>query len=286
MDNISIKRLMNSDDFDQAVELQKTYWGADASNLVPRHMLHSLSHHGGHILAAYFNDQLIGFVMGFIGIDTHCDLPGDPSAASRLLIMSKRMLVLPGHRGKNIGFRLKLAQRDIALKLGIELVTWTFDPLLAPNAHLNLRKLGGVARRFEVNYFGWSEPDTLKADRLILQLRVNDRRVRACADGVANIKTLRQYLDNRSPVINLANAAGRWLEPATSVQRAAAPCRLLEIPSNIEEMEREAPDLAARWRRHIRELFPRAMAPGIVVSDFVQGELEGRRRTFFVLMRG
>lgn len=285
MNSIMIKRLMSADEFDQAVALQKTYWGFDAGNLVHGHMFHSLTRHGGHLLGAYANDQLVGFVMGFIGVDTHCESRLSSPAASRLLIMSKRMLVLPGHRGKNIGFRLKLAQRDIALKLGIDLVTWTFDPLLAPNAHLNLRKLGGLARRFSVNYFGWRQSNTLKADRLTLQLWVNDRRVRACADGVSEGKTLRQYLDDNTPVLNLARASDRWIEPADETLPFAATGCLIEIPSNIEELEREAPVLARRWREHIRELFPQVMRPGTVVTDFVQGELEGRRRAFYVLMR-
>lgn len=276
---------MNADEFDQAVALQKTYWGAEASNLVPQHMLHSLSRFGGHLLGAYHDDHLIGFVMGFIGIDSHGDLSGKAPAASRLLIMSKRMLVLPGRRGKNIGFRLKLAQRDIALRLGIKLVTWTFDPLLAANAHLNLRKLGGVARRFEVNYFGWSEADSLKADRLILQLWVNDPRVQTCAKGVTDGSTLRQVLEDKTPVVNLGNAAGRWIEPANSLRHSGAKTCLLEIPSNIEELECAAPDLAVRWRQHIRELFPRMTEARYCVTDFVQGELEARKRTFYVLMR-
>ena len=259
MDKITIRRLMSADDFDQAVELQKIYWGADAGNLVPGHMFHSLTRHGGHLLGACADDQLVGFVMGFIGVDTHCEAQYNAQAASRLLIMSKRMLVLPGYRGKNIGFRLKLAQRDIALKMGIDLVTWTFDPLLAPNAHLNLRKLGGLARRFSVNYFGWREANTLKADRLTLQLWVNDRRVRDCVDGVQGGKTLRQCLDEDMPVVNLARAGDRWLEPAEATQPDAASNCLIEIPSNIEEMERESPQLATHWREHIRE----AVSPGL-----------------------
>lgn len=285
MEDITIKRLLSVDEFDQAVELQKTYWGADAGNLVPGHMFHSLTRHGGHLLGAYADGRLVGFVMGFLGVDTHCESQYASPAASRLLILSKRMLVLPGHRGKNIGFRLKLAQRDIALELGIELVTWTFDPLLAPNGHLNLRKLGGLARKFSVNYFGWRGANTLKADRLTLQLWVNHPRARACAEGVSNGRPLQEYLDDNTPVVNLARADGRWLAPTDASGQATAPCCLIEIPSNIEAMEREAPDLALRWREHIRELFPQVMTPAAVVSDFVQGELDGRRRTFYVLMR-
>jgi len=65
MSNIAIKRLLTAQEFNQAVELQKDYWGNDASNLVPRHVLHTICHHGGHLLGAYLGSQLVGFVMGF-----------------------------------------------------------------------------------------------------------------------------------------------------------------------------------------------------------------------------
>ena len=153
MNAIRIERLLTTAQHDQAVELQKHYWGADASNLVPRHMLFSISHFGGHILGAYDGKELVGFVIGFVGTDIDVDDRDARPAMANLLIMSKRMLVLPAYRGQNIGYRLKMAQRDIAMKQAIRLVTWTVDPLLAANAHLNIRKLGAVIQRFSANYF-------------------------------------------------------------------------------------------------------------------------------------
>jgi predicted GNAT superfamily acetyltransferase len=73
-----------------------------------------------------------------------------------LQLFSKRMVVLPEYRGQGIGYRLKLAQRDFAIEQGIRLVVWTFDPMLAPNAHLNIRKLGVVCHTYYENYYGTS----------------------------------------------------------------------------------------------------------------------------------
>jgi len=80
--------------------------------------------------------------------DIEIEAPDARPAMANLLIMSKRMVVRPEYRGRNIGFRLKMAQRDLALKQAIRLVTWTVDPLLAANAHFNIRKLGAVVQRY------------------------------------------------------------------------------------------------------------------------------------------
>ena len=53
-----------------------------------------------------------------------------------------------------MGESLKLAQRAQALDQGIDLVRWTFDPLLARNAWLNVGKLGAVIDRFARSFYG------------------------------------------------------------------------------------------------------------------------------------
>lgn len=292
MSNVEIKRLLTARQFHQAVELQKDYWGTDASNLVPGHVLHTICHHGGHLLGAYDGGQLIGFVMGFFGTAMNSEASAAPEvpdmerAASNLLIMSKRMLVLRQYRGRNIGFKLKMAQRDIALKQGIDLVTWTVDPLLAANAHLNFRKLGALSSRFAVNYFDYPESDSLYADRLVVHWRVKGKRAQACASGCRSGRTLRQCLDENTPIVNASEASGPTLAPRAFSQHPNAYSLLVEIPPDIRHLDEDVPVLARRWRRHIRELMGRLMASGYVVADFVSA-VEGRRmRAYYYLSRG
>ena len=143
-DTIRIRPLRALDEMAAAVDLQQVYWGSDSGSVIPAHMLFSLAAHGGHVLAALDGDKQVGVLVGLLGADT--DAMRDDPAISHLYIYSKRMVVLPDYRGRGLGTQLKLAQRDFALSQGIERVVWTFDPLLAPNAHLNLRKLGGISR--------------------------------------------------------------------------------------------------------------------------------------------
>ncbi len=285
MDEIIIKRLKTPSEYDQAVELQKTYWGDCVETLVPTHVLQSLCDHGGHVLGARCRGRLAGFVMGFIGTSSDWEDEKARPAAANLLIMSKRMLVLPEYRGRNIGFRLKMAQREVAIKQGIQLVTWTFDPLLSPNAHLNIRKLGSVIRQYKVNYFGMTQQKSLRADRLVVEWPVTHPRVQERARGRAGKLTLQQCLDLQASMVNRADAAGQWLRPAARINMPDSALALVEIPTDIQTLEASQPRLAEAWRGHIRLALPQMLAVGYRIMDFVHGDFEGRKRSFYLLSR-
>ena len=285
MTDIQIRRLLIAAEHEQAVELQKTYWGKDAGNLVARHMLHSIAHNGGHVLGAYDGEKLVGFVLGFIGTDIDVEDREPRPAMANLLIMSKRMVVLPQYRGQNIGFRLKMAQRDFAMKQAIRLVTWTVDPLLAPNAHLNIRKLGSVIQRYAVNYFGLEEADSLRSDRLVVEWWVTQRRVKERTRGAGGNLSLRKYFDVNAPIVNRADAGGSWLRPRGMTDVPGSTFALVEIPGDFPELETADRVLADEWRYHIRDVFPPMFAAGYIVTDFVSDEYEGRQRSFYLLSR-
>ena len=90
-------------------------------------------------------------------------------------------------RGRDLGFALKLHQRAWALRCGVPVINWTFDPLIARNAHFNLRKLGGRPVKYAVNYYG-EMPDAINAgdetDRMLLRWELGSAEARAACDGV------------------------------------------------------------------------------------------------------
>ena len=145
MTEIDIRTLHTAEEMSLAVELQRVYWGDNMADLVPDHMLLSISRYGGHIHAAYDGDKMVGLLIGFLGADIEANDKAD--APSQLYVMSKRMVVLPEYRGQKIGEHLKQAQRQFAQQHNIQLVLWTFDPLLSRNAYLNLHKLGATGQK-------------------------------------------------------------------------------------------------------------------------------------------
>lgn len=282
---IEIRPLRALAEMQAAVDLQKNYWGDDLESVIPAHMLFSLANHGGHVLAAFDGERAVGVLVGFLS--THDAEPQRPAMAN-LQVFSKRMVVLPEYRGHGIGYRLKLAQRDIALKAGIRLVVWTFDPLLAPNAHLNIRKLGAICSTYHQDYYGTASEGGLaklgSSDRLLAEWWVTSRRVEEHVNGSRSDLTLKHYLDADTLIVNPStlSADGALLPAATTVQPAGA-FALLEIPTRYTAIEDGNPQLARTWRLHVRVTFQQVLARGFTVTDFITETYEGRERSFYLL---
>ena len=157
--------------------------------------------------------------------------------------------------------------------------------MLAANAHLNIRKLGAVIQRFSANYFGLDEPHSLRADRLIVEWWVAQRRVAERAAGRGSKLTLQQYLEVHAPIVNRADASGDWLRPRAMTAVPHSSFALVEIPVDFRELEAAQRPLADQWRYHIREVFIRMLAADFVVTDFVSDHFEGRKRAYYLLSR-
>jgi predicted GNAT superfamily acetyltransferase len=283
---IKIQPLKSLAEMHPAVELQKTYWGENLESIIPAHMLYSLANHGGHVLAAFDDRRMVGLLVGFLA--TSSDDSPRPAMAN-LEIFSKRMIVLDDHRGQGIGYRLKLAQREIAIRQGIRLVTWTFDPLLAINAHLNVRKLGAVCQTYLDDYYGISDEGGLtmlgSSDRLIAEWWVTNRRVEERINGKRGDLTLKHYLQAMTPILNPTSVRADGLPlPSDGSHEPSGSLALLEIPTDYRAMVRQDAELAVTWRRHTRALFKQVIVKmGFMVTDFIHEPYEGRERAFYML---
>ncbi|MFN8378539.1 MAG: GNAT family N-acetyltransferase [Anaerolineae bacterium] len=286
MGEISIRPLFGLDELRDMVNLQQTYWGDDAESVVPAQMLFSLANHGGHVLAAFDDGTPIGMLVGFIGTDSAVT---DRPALANLQLVSKRMVVLRDYRGSGIGFRLKKAQRDLAMQQGIRLVTWTFDPVMALNAHLNVRKLGGICTRYYQDYYGTAEGSGLvllgSSDRLYVEWWVTNRRVEERLHGKRPDLSLSHYLSAGTAILNPAeiDASRRpvpRMAPPLFNQNTLA---LIEIPNDFNALLAQDAELARAWRSHTRAMFVQAFARGFVVTDFLRATHEGQDRSYYLL---
>lgn len=284
---ITIKALHTLADMRVAAELQRVYWGDDVESVVPAHMLYSIVSYGGHALAAMDGDQMIGVLIGLLG--TNIQDTEDRPAMANLLIASKRMVVLPEYRSGGLGYRLKLAQRDLAVKQGIRLVTWTFDPLRSPNAHLNLRKLGAISPVYHTNYYGTEAFGGLVqlgwSDRLRVDWWVTHNRVAERLNGKRADLKLSQYLDANGTIVNAAQHTGNFLTPSTSLVTPQGSFALVEIPLNIDAIAQADEGLMRGWQSHIRLVLSDLMNGGFVITDFLRDTLDGHDRAFYLLSR-
>ena len=283
MSEPDIRLLRALSDMEAAVDLQRSYWGSRPEAVVPGHMLFTIAQHGGHVLAAFERGggQPLAILVGMPGLS--CGAAG----ASSPYLLSKRMVVRADWRQRGLARRLKLAQRERALSQGIRLVRWTFDPLLAANAWLNLHRLGARATRFCEDYFGPAGAGGLadkgSPDRLQVDWQLDSERVRALAAGENPGAGPAPPLDSVGPTLIRADYDDRGLPRPVGL--AAAPPEgpaLLELPPDFPGLLRRDAGLAREWRLQLRAALKSLFAAGHVLQDCVRGTLDGRERLFYV----
>jgi predicted GNAT superfamily acetyltransferase len=172
VERITIRKCSSLDEFRACVALQKEVWNFDDVDMVPLRMFVVSYKIGGQIIGAFDagkSDELVGFAFS---------IPGE--RGGRPYLHSHMLAVRQSWRDHGLGRRLKLAQRDDAVLRGFELIEWTFDPLEIKNAHLNLVRLGAIARRYSVDHYGSSSSPLqggLPTDRLVAEWWIKSRRV-------------------------------------------------------------------------------------------------------------
>jgi len=257
-----LRPLDTFEDMVQAEALQRKVWPGSETDIVPAHMALAISHHGGVVIGAFDGERLIGYIIGFIGTDRHS--PGRVAMA-RLKHCSHQMGVDPEYRGQGIGLALKVAQREAVLRQGIRLITWTYDPLLSLNAHLNIRKLGAVC----VDWW------------------VTSRRVEQRLEGSRAPLDLAHFLGAGAEKVNPSRLGeDGLLYPGEEVDEPQGTLALVEIPPDFLAMKREAPKLALAWRMHTREIFKRLFERGYIVVDFIYLREERYPRSYYLMAHG
>jgi predicted GNAT superfamily acetyltransferase len=169
-----IRPLTTFDQFEKCVELQREAFGSAERDLQPARLYRVQSLIGGLVLGAFDGDRLVGFNNCMPGIRD-----GKPYWHSHMLAVATE------YRDAGIGSQLKLEQRAAALERGITLIQWTFDPLQAKNAYLNIEKLGVIVRRYEVEIYGAST--SVQTDRLIAEWWLDKPRLHVQGGDVRRI---------------------------------------------------------------------------------------------------
>lgn len=279
---ISIEKLTTIQQFRECEDLQRRVWGLSDTDVVPLHLLLVSQKSGGLVLGA-FNERgrMIGFVFGFLGAR-------DP-AAQQLKHCSHMMGVLEEWRGRAVGYQLKLAQREHALSQGLELVTWTYDPLESLNANLNVGKLGVVCRTYFRDLYGDMEDELnvgLSSDRFEAEWWVASQRVVHRVTSGGYRPSLDAVLESGAQLLNAATAGPDDLaRPSPTPLEPTADTVLVEIPARLQAIKAADMALAIQWRAHTRKIFEHCFAAGYTVTEFISELQDGLRRSFYVLQR-
>ena len=278
-ENIVIRPVDTIEACQQAEEVQRLAWGMeDNLEVVPTHVLITAQKNGGIVLGAYDEDTMVGFVFGFLG----------RTPAGRDKLCSHMVGVIPKYQSHGIAEALKWEQRQFALQQGLDLVTWTYDPLQGRNAHLNIAKLGAICRTYIRNLYGEMQ-DALNAglptDRFLVEWWVRSPAVEARfthRDAWPH-PTLEDLLEEGVAIINEVEVNDAGLPATLSWAPHRDPKVLLEVPGDFQAIRKADLKLARDWRLLTRAIFEEYFDAGYAVVDFISHVEDGQRRNFYVL---
>ena len=259
--DIKIRPVNTLTDLRKCHEIQRTTWGFTDLMVFPYTQLISSAHNGGVLLGAYDGPDLIGFLYGYLGM-----------SGTKLYLFSQRMGVLPGYQSKGIGMKLKLAQRDQMLRKGIDLIVWTYDPLLGKNATLNVEKLGGVVRHYARDIYGAVNNPLqvgLSTDRFLLEWELMSDRVRERIRSKAPRPKSEEWLEqNKYNFVNYVAWEGNLPRPMASDLELDDDVLLVQIPSDLNAIKRIDLSVARGWRESTRDIFEAFFQRGYVITGF------------------
>ena len=253
---IVIRDIERVSEMPEVETLQKDVWGSNDLDVVPLTMLVASRAVGAVLVGAYDESKLVGFVYGFPGYEN-----GQVTHHSHMLAVKS------SYRNSNLGYQLKLAQRERVLAQGIDRITWTFDPLQSLNAYFNFRKLGVIADAYKINFYGEATSSFLHqigTDRLWVTWLLDSERVRErlrtegqqSLPEPGHIPCLVQLGANDAPQRN--ERSGILGQEHLSI----------EIPADINALQNEKPELAVEWREATRWAFNETITSGYLVEQF------------------
>lgn len=270
---IVLRSLETIEDLRKIESVEKEVWGLAERDSAPMTLLIAHKEAGSILIGAFDGDALAGFAFGFPALEH-----------GRLFIHSHMLAVLPKYRDLDLGYKLKLAQRDRALALGIKLMTWTFDPLQSRNAHFNFAKLGVVSDRYKVDFYGRDSSSVLHqngTDRLWVTWPLASRRVQQ------RLQIGQQKIDLSPAIPPLVGFNGDGRPARAELGIALARQRVcIEIPGDILEVEKRDPALAWEWRLATRWAFTESLKAGFLVAEYFR-DIRGQQGPgMYLLQRG
>jgi predicted GNAT superfamily acetyltransferase len=244
----TIRPLSTPEEYDACVALQRATWGDDFRELVPPALLQITQKVGGIAAGAFAGGRLVGFVYGITGIER-----GRPVHWSHMLAVDE------SRRDHGIGRRLKEYQREHLAASGVERMYWTFDPLVARNAHFNLNVLGARVVEYARDMYG--ENPMSRTDSVI----GSDRFVVAWDLGPATLP----HPGGRGRPRAAEGGRAEASIASDSEPLPDAPAVLIAIPADIQALKREDRDRALAWRRSTRRAFEHYLARRYSVTGLV-----------------
>jgi predicted GNAT superfamily acetyltransferase len=265
----SIREVTTMEEIHGIVNVQRQAWEMSDLEIVATFEMKAVASFGTVLIAVDESDKVIGFIYAF---------PYFPD-----MHYSHMMATLPEWQGKGVGFAMKKAHREIALKSDVEInsIVWTVDPLLTNNSYLNFAKLGGVCSTYYPNYYGDPEEvgiyKGIPTDRFLLEWYINSDRTSRRMDNYKADRVDFNTLINRSPVMNTIKDTRFEALPIAVFDNSFT----VEVPADYQELKDYSLEIAIEWRLKFREICQTYFNAGWEIIDFHSFVEDGKRRNYY-----
>jgi predicted GNAT superfamily acetyltransferase len=288
---VTIRDLRTIDDLRQLRAVEKEVWGMADDDAIALTLTIALKAAGNIFLGAFEKgkieshkpdkdgkdkEKMIGFAFGFLGREH-----------GQTTLHSHMLAVLDAYRHLDLGAKLKHAQRERALAMGIHEMTWTYDPLQSRNAHFNFAKLGVVSETYKVDFYGPETSSMLHrngTDRLWVRWLLSSRRIR---DRISGKNSRAETLDALRLLAPLVRFEAKGTPARAELAEALGRERVsIEIPGDILAVEQADMGLAREWREATRWAFRESLKAGFVVTEFCRSVRGQQGPGAYLLQRG
>lgn len=263
LSSVTITNMTTIEELQKVHKLESIVWSPE--DTVPISHTAATIKNGGFILGAFFKDQLIGFQYSFPGFD-----------GKNPYLVSHSLGIHPDFRKLGIGEKLKHAQRKLALEMGYELISWTYDPLETVNGNLNLHKLGAVCTSYIENAYGEMADgmnDGLSTDRFVVEWTVkNEERERERNEF------------SKFPILLNVELNDGCLIPGDINLQESGDTLLVPAPGNFQEIKKMNFKAALLWREKTKQVFTHYLKHGWFVTDLRKSP-DNKEQYMYVLER-
>lgn len=223
--NYKIVKLMSFYEQNLARKIFDEVWQLNSGTEITPNLLQAMVHSGAYLSGAFTDEKCVGAAFAF------------PATTEGLHLHSHMTAVLDDYRDQGIGYALKIDQWQWARKNTYKEITWTFDPLVARNAKLNLIKLGVDISGYYPNFYGYM-PDALNA-----------------GDESDRVMASWKVIGNQPAAKSVITIPGKS-------------DTLIKIPEDIVAIRSKDISENFRWRRKVRKEFMQALEKGGKVVGF------------------
>jgi chorismate synthase len=253
---LEIRAFRPDDDLKGVEEVQRAAWGFSDLAIVPDYLVKVVTRFNlGFAGGAFHQGRMVGFVLAFETDEKkvhHSDMVAvDPAWQS-------------GNRGVSVGFLLKLLHRQEALKKGIEIIHWTFDPLMSKNANLNVRKLGAGFAKYLPDFYGTSVAEGLY-------------------EGISTDRVLVSWKLSDYPPQKGRTAGIEELPLVDNPEKVGGDRFRLEIPYDLGELKKKDMEEAKAYRIRTAAILTKALKEGYQVKGFKA--LPDKKQSFYLFER-